>query len=507
MYIDKASTYIGIVEENQDPKKLGRCRIRVIDIFDDIPKDDIPWASPWKDLNGNAFNVPEKGKIVTVVFDSGNIYKPEYVYADHFNINLESKLQKLSTKDYSSMKSLIFDHKTQIYVNDSEGLKLDHKYNNLNIKEKSINLNLKDNTALLNLGDETAGQQSILGNHFFDWFDQFVDNLLGNQGGPYLGNLGAAVVPNPSFITILQIYKESRDPVFLSHHVKIVDNNQISTVRTTDRENNSQLGDSWKSTKRENDLVARDDSGDFKPTDKTIQTDYPDDPNYAPSTNGSPDTTSDVGTFSNPSLSDPKSNPKIDKMIRFLKSKGFKVYDKKCVLNIVGMRNPSKDSGKVSNKFDDKMYVFFVNENGNWVEFTYSCTVVPGYDKGTNRIGLNRNMLQLGQYIDQCKLGLHQNKSDHKCLKFATSVVHKNNDLTKYNFTSPTQRGSFEIDIHRSGNPQGNNVFNYSDGGQVFKEYASWEQFIRLCEKQESVSGKKTFTYTLIRESEYIAFS
>ena len=76
MYVDKSKTYVGLVEENIDPKKLGRCRVRVIDIFDEIPVDDIPWASPWKDLNGNSFNVPEKGKVVTVVFDSGNIYKP-----------------------------------------------------------------------------------------------------------------------------------------------------------------------------------------------------------------------------------------------------------------------------------------------------------------------------------------------------------------------------------------------------------------------------------------------
>ena len=36
MYVDKSRTYIGIVEENKDPKKIGRCRVRVIDIFDDI---------------------------------------------------------------------------------------------------------------------------------------------------------------------------------------------------------------------------------------------------------------------------------------------------------------------------------------------------------------------------------------------------------------------------------------------------------------------------------------
>ena len=508
MYVDKSKTYVGLVEENIDPKKLGRCRVRVIDIFDEIPVDDIPWASPWKDLNGNSFNVPEKGKVVTIVFDSGNIYKPEYIYSEHYNINLENKLQKLSGNDYTSMKSLIFDHKTQIYVNDSEGLKIDHKYNNLNIKEKTINLNLKDNTGLLNLGDETAGQQAILGNHWLDWFDQFVDNLLGMKGGPYLGNQGAVVTPNPSFIAVLQAYKQLRDPVFLSSHVKIVDNNQVTTVRTTERENKNQLGDKWRSTKRENDLVSLDSSGNYSPTDNTIQPDMPDDPNYvAPPTDGSPDNVgSDSGTFSNPSLSDVKSNPKIDKMVKFLKSKGYAVYDKKCVLNIVGMRNPTKDNGSVSNKFDDTLYVFYVNENGNWMEHTYHCTVVPGYDKGTKQIGSNRAVLQLGQYIDQYKLGFHQNNQDHKCLKFATSVVHRNNDSKKYNYSSRTEKGGFGINIHRSGNPQGNSVFNYSEGCQVFKEYAAWNQFIRLCEKQENVTNKKTFTYTLIKQSEYNSF-
>ena len=171
MYVDKSRTYIGIVEENKDPKKIGRCRVRVIDIFDDIPKDDIPWASPWKDLNGNSFNVPEKGKIVTVVFDSGNIYKPEYIYAEHYNVNLEKKLQSLDDNNYTSMKSLIFDHKTQIYVNDEEGLKLDHKFNNINITKDEININLKDNFGKVNIGTPTSNQQAILGNHFLNWFD------------------------------------------------------------------------------------------------------------------------------------------------------------------------------------------------------------------------------------------------------------------------------------------------------------------------------------------------
>jgi hypothetical protein len=141
--VEPNKTYIGIVEDNADPKKLGRVKVRVLDIFDEMELEDLPWATPWKDINGNEFNVPEKGKVLIVVFEQGDTYKPEFIFADHYNINLEKKLESLDGDNYKSMKSLIFDHKTQIYVNDEEGLKIDHKYNNINITEDTIDLNLK----------------------------------------------------------------------------------------------------------------------------------------------------------------------------------------------------------------------------------------------------------------------------------------------------------------------------------------------------------------------------
>ena len=124
--------FIGVVEDNVDPKRLGRCKVRVLNLFDDIPAEDLPWATPWKDLNGNSIILPDKGKVVSVVFDEGNPYKPEYIFAEHYNINLEKKLKSLSDSDYISMRALMFDHKTQIYSNDSEGLKIDYKFNNIN---------------------------------------------------------------------------------------------------------------------------------------------------------------------------------------------------------------------------------------------------------------------------------------------------------------------------------------------------------------------------------------
>ena len=60
--VEPGKTYIGIVEDNKDPDRLGRCKVRVVDIHDGRDRDgkylmdtaSLPWAMPWKDLNGNA---------------------------------------------------------------------------------------------------------------------------------------------------------------------------------------------------------------------------------------------------------------------------------------------------------------------------------------------------------------------------------------------------------------------------------------------------------------------
>ena len=228
-------TYIGVVEDNKDPKKNGRCRIRVMDVFDGknddgtyrIKTDEIPWAFPWKDLNGNAFNIPDIGKIVIVVFEEGNPETPEYISADHYNVNLEKKLESLTNEEYISMKSLIFDHKTQIYVNDTEGLKMDYKFNNVNIKDQSINVNLKDNFAKLNLGTENATQRAILGDTFTNWLDELLNIFM---SGAFLGNLGAPLAPAPSLVKHIQLYQTIKDPKILSKNVFIVDNEDVKVL-------------------------------------------------------------------------------------------------------------------------------------------------------------------------------------------------------------------------------------------------------------------------------------
>lgn len=505
MTLDAHKTYIGVVEDNNDPKKLGRCKVRVMDVFENLKVEDIPWAFPWKDLNGNGFNLPDKGKVVMVVFDQGNQNSPEYIYADHYNVNLESKLKSLSEKDYTSMKSLIFDHKTQIYVNDAEGLKIDHKYNNVNITENTIDFNLKDNNRNVNIGDAAASQQAILGNAWMDWFDEFVDNLLGSNAGPFLGNLGAPVIPNPAFITCLLRYKALRDPVFLSHHVNIVDNNKVKTVSLTKREDNPTVGDEWTSTKEENNLTQKTNE-EFKPVDGPKK-EFDDSQTATQVANGATSSIAPTPT----SASSTKSNPTLDKLIKFMSYKKYTVYGESNILNIVAMR--TKDDGSVTNKFDDTLYVFYIKPNGNWELLDFPITTTPGFlpqsqeekDSGAALVlPENVKLLAFGQYTDQLKLDIFNGDQNAKCLKFENAAYYLNDKRDKYNWRSKLEQGTNHTFTIRKASDLGSaeNVFNYSnDGSQVFKNLVHFQQFMTLCEKQAETKGK--FSYTVCRKSEF----
>lgn len=515
-------TYIGIVEDNNDPDRMGRVKARVINIFDEIPLEDIPWATPWKDLNGNEFNTPEVGKIVTIIFSDGNIDNPEYIYADHYNVNLENKLKDISDSDYTSMKSLLFDHKTQIYVNDSEGLKIDHKYNNVNITDNGVDINLKDNNTHLNLGDAKAGQQAILGNHFIEWMDKFLTSL--QSGGLFNG--GGPAVPNPALLKLVVEFKSFKDLKFLSHHVNIVDNNGVSTVKSTNREDQSQYGDNWRSTKEDNTLTT--DKGEsFVPKEgPKDEFNKPVGPNpqgsvdrVEDSTSPSGDIDSDESTVSdrelensigedqNTQIEDTPStkNLLVEKLIKFLESKNYRVYKETNILNIVAMRD--KDDGLVTNKFDENLYVFYMDKKNEWQLEEYKITTVPGYIRNTTDRLLPQNVkiLAHGQYIDQCKLNYYKGDLRHQSLKFNECAVYINDSTNKYNYYSEVERGNFDINITRStSSGTAESVFDYSKGNQVFKNANGFKQFIGLCQKQSKT--KDTFTYTLCRKSEFNQF-
>lgn len=217
--------WVGLVEDNLDPSRQGRIKARVQSIFDDIPLEDIPWANPIKQLSARSYEVPAIGKIVAVFFPNENLYEPYYMYANVYNVNLEKKLLDLSDEEYVNFVALIFDHKTKFYSDDTE-LTMDYLYNKITIGNDNINLELKDNNRKVNIGSKTAEQQAVLGNHWFDWFDKFVQKLV--EPTSLIGNTGAPIL-KPEIDLLLVEYQTIRE-TFLSDNVYIVDDLKVDKL-------------------------------------------------------------------------------------------------------------------------------------------------------------------------------------------------------------------------------------------------------------------------------------
>jgi len=217
--------YVGVVEENIDPARKGRIKIRVQTLYHSLTIDDIPWAYPFGSLSGKDFSIPAIGKLVNVLYLSNDLYAPYYIYSENYNINLQTRLSELSDSEYTKFSALLYDDRTQIYSDDTS-LSLDYYYNKISIERDSINLELKDNTRTLNLGSKDSDQEAVLGTRFFDWMDKFIDILRSDV--TIMDSSGSKLLKIPLDM-VCDEYKKLREN-FVSRNVKIVDNNEVKSA-------------------------------------------------------------------------------------------------------------------------------------------------------------------------------------------------------------------------------------------------------------------------------------
>lgn len=90
--VDPATqSYLGMVEDNEDPEKLGRLKVR-ISPYMDFESEDLPWACPTLGTHGNnpnagGINVPEVGSQVRVYFPNHDLTAPYYMGAELNELN------------------------------------------------------------------------------------------------------------------------------------------------------------------------------------------------------------------------------------------------------------------------------------------------------------------------------------------------------------------------------------------------------------------------------------
>jgi len=185
-----------------------------------------------------------------------------------------------------------------------------------------------------------------------------------------------------------------------------------------------------------------------------------------------------------------------------VKSKGYvwfedtvnKGYD----VNIVGIRN-SVTGDKVTNVFDDHLTISY-KENGEWKFHIWPATTDPG-KKGVmeyhNRDGVAR--LVEGQYKGSHIIRLHQGRYEALGQDKPVKVYRDANRDMTYDETRITE-GVFGINIHKAG-ADSTYVENWSEGCQVFKKSADFEEFMKICRKAKDIHGNR-FTYTLIESKD-----
>ena len=76
------SLFFGVVVNDDDPMKLNRVRVRVEEIYGNIPDSVLPWATVFRDADQGTSNflgkyaVPQTGSKVIVQFHDGDVYSP-----------------------------------------------------------------------------------------------------------------------------------------------------------------------------------------------------------------------------------------------------------------------------------------------------------------------------------------------------------------------------------------------------------------------------------------------
>jgi hypothetical protein len=188
---------------------------------------------------------------------------------------------------------------------------------------------------------------------------------------------------------------------------------------------------------------------------------------------------------------------KIEKAVKekgYVWFEGAKDYD----VNIVGVRNSSTGQ-KVTNAFDDVITVSF-KINGVWQYKEWANTTDPG-KKGVleyhNTAGVAR--LVEGQYRGSHTIRLHQGKYEALGQAKNVKVYRDANKDLNYD-EAKIQEGVFGINIHKAG-ADSTYVENWSEGCQVFKKSADFEEFMKICRKARDIHGN-SFTYTLIESSD-----
>ncbi len=213
--------YRGTVTDNQDPKNLGRIRVRVPELLQDV---ETGWALPSLPYAGKGsgfFRVPPPGAGVWIEFEAGDVSRPIWTGCWWADGQLPADQDGNSaTPDYSILRSeaglmvVLNDAANTIAISDQSGtnlVKIDVGQNQINV---NASLKVVVNAAQIELVDG-APHPLVFGDDLLEYLNQLV--LMFNTH-MHPGELAAAILPVTPMVPVPQFPPATPD--LLSVQVK-----------------------------------------------------------------------------------------------------------------------------------------------------------------------------------------------------------------------------------------------------------------------------------------------
>lgn len=103
--------WIGVVEDRNDPEKLGRCRVRIFGIHTSdlnlIPSEDLPWAIPVYSINNSGtFSTPKEGEYVIGFYLDGSYSQSPAILGVLPGINQFPKIEDIGFNDLRNAEQI-----------------------------------------------------------------------------------------------------------------------------------------------------------------------------------------------------------------------------------------------------------------------------------------------------------------------------------------------------------------------------------------------------------------
>jgi|688.fasta_scaffold43065_4 hypothetical protein len=165
MTLDLKKDYVGFVIDSNDPERLGRCKVRVLGVYDNVSNEDLPWSfyqgsnvfAGGESKGGGSISIPKPGTAVKVMFMNEDIHNPVWCSVIHLN----DKLRRELSETYQDSHVIVYDEDQdlKIWFTPSNGMQVYYKDSSISINpDQSILIDHKESQSNIEL---KAGQITV----------------------------------------------------------------------------------------------------------------------------------------------------------------------------------------------------------------------------------------------------------------------------------------------------------------------------------------------------------